>query len=83
MAERVAEKVRDRDLDPLAIDRHRLELGRLRDELELAGLKMRKAGAIPPGAPTFEVSAGLIAGGYTLIDALVQSGLCKSKGEAS
>ncbi len=40
------------------------------------------AGAVPEGAPTFDVPGASLAKGLPLIDALSQSGLCKSKSDA-
>jgi tyrosyl-tRNA synthetase len=42
----------------------------------------RKPGEIPPGAPSSNVEAGKLAAGWALVDALVETTLCKSKSDA-
>jgi tyrosyl-tRNA synthetase len=42
----------------------------------------RKPGQIPPGAPSSELPAGRLTAGWPLVDALVETELCKSKSEA-
>src|SRR5205823_316941 len=42
----------------------------------------RKPGQIPAGAPSSEVAAGKLAAGWPLVDALAETGLCKSKSDA-
>ncbi|MFN0168528.1 MAG: tyrosine--tRNA ligase [Bryobacteraceae bacterium] len=41
-----------------------------------------QAGAVPAGAPAFDLTGVALANGYPLVDIVAQSGLCKSKSEA-
>jgi tyrosyl-tRNA synthetase len=61
---------------------HGADETRKAEEAAAALFGPRQPGAIPPGAPSSEVSADKLAAGYPLVDALVDTGLCKSKSEA-
>jgi tyrosyl-tRNA synthetase len=49
---------------------------------EAAAALFSQSGTAPPGAPSTEIAAGELAAGLALVDALVRTGLCKSKSDA-
>jgi len=76
---REAQRVLARELTTLI---HGAGETRKAEEAAAALFGPRTAGAIPPGAPSSELLGARLAGGFFLVDALVESGLCKSKSEA-
>jgi tyrosyl-tRNA synthetase len=76
---REAQRVLARELTTLI---HGAEETKKVEEAAAALFGPRVAGAIPPGAPSSDLAASRLAGGFFLVDALVESGLCKSKSEA-
>jgi tyrosyl-tRNA synthetase len=76
---REAQRVLAREMTRLV---HGDDEARKAEEAAAALFGPRSAGVAPPGAPSFEVTADTLGNGYPLVEALVQSGLCKSKSEA-
>jgi tyrosyl-tRNA synthetase len=76
---REAQRVLAREMTKLV---HGDAEARKAEEAAAALFGPRRAGAAPPGAPTFDLPADKLGGGRPLVDVLAESGLCKSKSDA-